>query len=99
MEAVEREGAAPRAPTFPWIRALPGLLAAITSVALAIWHGLGAFRDPSTVAALDGELRWLMVLAGDLGLQWVMLAVAITIVSVLLPLTLMRIRMGTLVHR
>ena len=93
MQAVERE-AAPRA-AFPWVRALPGLLAAIISVAREIWTGLGLFGDPAAVAALHADLRSVTTLAADFGLQWITLAAAITIVSVLLPLKLARIRICT----
>lgn len=94
MQAVEREAAAARCPTFPWIRAVPGLIAGITLVAEAIRHGLGLFGDPAAVAALSEEVLYLTALAAYFGLQWVLLAVAITIVSVLLPIKLMRVRIG-----
>ena len=92
MEAVEREAIAPPPLVFPWNRALPGFLAAIVALAVAIWNGIGSLSDPATIAALDEQLRQLLVLATGIGLQWIALAVAITIISVTLPVGLMSIR-------
>lgn len=91
MAAVEREAAVPPPLEFPWLRALPGLLATIAALAVATWRGIGSLSDPAAVAAFDEELRRLLVLAAGLGLQWVMLAVAVTLVSVLLPLSVTRL--------
>jgi hypothetical protein len=92
MEAVEREAAALPPLAFPWSRALPGLLAAIAAFAVAIWHGIGSLRDPASSAILDEQLREFMVLATGMGLHWILFAVAITILSMILPLSLMRVR-------
>lgn len=94
METVEREAAAPRPLEFPWVRALPGLLATIAALAVAIWDGIGSLRDPATIALFDEQLRQLTVLGDNIGLQWIALAIAITIVSVTLPLKLTRVRIG-----
>jgi len=88
MDAVQREATAPRPLEFPWLRALPGLVATITALAVATRHGIGAWSDPASMAVFDEELRQIMALAAGLGLQWVVLAVAVTIVSALLPLRL-----------
>lgn len=90
MEAVEREAAAPPPLEFPWLRALPGLVAAIAALAVGMWNALAAWSDPAAIAVLGEELRRFTALAADLGLQWVVLALAITLVSVLLPLRLTR---------
>jgi hypothetical protein len=88
MDAVQREAAAPRPLEFPWLRALPGLVATVAALAVATWHGIGSLSDPATSAVLAEELRELMALAAGVGLQWVVLAIAVTIVSALLPLRL-----------
>jgi hypothetical protein len=90
MKAVELEAAAPVPLRFPWKRAWPGLLATIAALAVALWNGIGSLRDPATLAVLDDRLRQLMVFAADLGLQWVILALAVPIISVLLPLSMTR---------
>jgi hypothetical protein len=95
MAAVEREVAVPRPLEFPWGRALPGLLATIAALALAVWQGIDFLRDPTALATLDEQLRRLTLLADAYGLQWITLAVALTIVSVALPSSLSRVRLGT----
>jgi len=84
MEAVEREAAAQRPLEFPWSRALPGLLATAAALGVALWRGIGSLNDP----AFDEEVRQLLALATGAGLHWLSLAVAITILSVTLPLAL-----------
>jgi hypothetical protein len=88
MAAVHREAAAPRALEFPWLRALPGLLATIAALAVATWQGIASLSDPGASAVLDAELGEVMTAAAGLGLQWVALAAIVTIVSVWLPLRL-----------
>jgi hypothetical protein len=90
MEAVEREAAAPPPLEFPWFRALPGLLATAAAIIAAVWHGIGSLRDPVSLAAFDEQVRQLTALAAAMGLHWLLLAMAITIVSVMLPLGLLR---------
>jgi hypothetical protein len=94
MAAVQREAAAPRALEFPWLRALPGLLATIAALAVATWYGIGALSDPAASAALDTDLRELMAVAARFGIQWILVAVAVTIVSLWLPLRLTRARIS-----
>lgn len=96
MEAVGREAAAPSPLKFPWVRALPGLLATIAALAVAIWHGIGSLTNPASFAVFDQQLRQLAALAAGMGLHWVLFAVAITILSVMLPLRLTRVRNSAL---
>ena len=91
MDAVEREAAVSQPLKFPWARALPGLLAMIAAFTVAIWQGIGSLRDPASFAALTEQVRQLTVLATGMGLHWVLFAVAITILSVMLPLSLTRV--------
>lgn len=94
MDAVQGEAAAPRPLEFPWLPALPGLVATVAALVVATWHGIGSLSDPATGAVLDEEVRQLVALGASLGLQWIVLAVAVTIVSVLLPLRLTRARIS-----
>lgn len=90
MKAVEVEAAAPRSSAFPWLRALPGLLAMVAAFAVATWHGISLLRDPAAMAVFDQQLGQLTSAAAGIGLQWITVAVAITIVSMMLPSCLVR---------
>jgi hypothetical protein len=91
MAAVQLEAAAPHPLEFPWFRAAPGFLATIAAFAAATWHGIGLLKDPAFIAAFGEQTRELTLLATGMGLHWLLLAVAITILSVMLPLSLMRV--------
>jgi hypothetical protein len=90
MAAVEREAATPPPLEFPWLRALPGLVATTAALVVAIWYAITSLRDPNSFATLHEQVRQLTVVVTSLGLHWVLFAVVITIVSVMLPLTLTR---------
>ena len=92
MEAVEREATSPPPLEFPWLRALPGFLAMTAALAAATWHGIGSLSDPAQLEAFAAQVRQITVFAASIGLQWTLLAVAITLVSVMLPLGLVRSR-------
>jgi hypothetical protein len=82
MAAVEREAAAPPALEFPWSRALPGFVATTAALAVAIWQGIDSLNAE--------QARQLLALATGMELHWLLLAVAITVLSVTLPLKLTR---------
>jgi hypothetical protein len=82
MEEVEREAAAPAPLEFPWIRVLPQFLATIVAIAAAIWHAIGVLSDPAIIAALNEQILQLSTLAAGMGLQWIVLAVAMTVISI-----------------
>ena len=88
MKTVEAEAAAARSSEFPWSRALPGLLATTVAIIAALWHGIGALRDPAALAILEEEIRQVTSVAAAIGFQWLAVSAAITIVSMLLPLYL-----------
>ncbi len=90
MAAVEREAATLPPLEFPWIRALPGFLATIVAIAAAIRHGIGVMSDPAVVTVLNEHIRQISALSAGIGLQWIALAFAITIISVLLSSILVR---------
>ncbi|NOX69636.1 MAG: hypothetical protein GXP15_10650 [Gammaproteobacteria bacterium] len=92
MAAVEREAAARRPIEFPWFRALPGIVAMIVALAVAMWSGIGALNEPGTIVAVDERVLQLTVFATGIGLHWILLATLITVVSVILPSSLMNIR-------
>ena len=90
MAAVERETATPPPLEFPWLRALPGLVATTAAMVVAIWHAITSLRNPASLAIFEEQARQLTVVVTSLGLHWVLFAVVITIVSVILPLRLTR---------
>jgi hypothetical protein len=90
MDAVQREAAAPRSLEFPWFRAAPGFVATIAAFAAATWHGIGSLKDPAFSAAFGEQMHELTLLATRMGLHWLLFAVAITMLSVMLPLSLIR---------
>lgn len=92
MAAIERDAVAPPPLEFPWLRALPGFLATIAALAVAVWQGMGVLGDPAAIAVFDEQLRELVAVATGMALDWIFLALAITIVSAMLPLSLMRVR-------
>lgn len=96
MEAVEQEAAARRPLEFPWFRALPGFLATIVALAAAVWNGIRLLSDPVEIAAFDKLFLQLTASATSIGLHWILLAAAITIVSMTLPLSLFNVRKSAL---
>jgi len=96
MEAVEREAAAHRPIEFPWLRALPGIVAMIVALAVAMWSGIGALNDPGTMVAVDELALQFTRFATSIGLHWILLAAMITVVSVILPSSLINVRNSAL---
>lgn len=94
MQAVEREAAAPPPLPFPWLRALPGLLAMIAIWALAAWQGSSVLSDPVEIEVFAGQMRQVTTFAVSIGLHWILLSVVITVVSMTLPLGFVRGRVS-----
>lgn len=90
MQAVHREAAAPPPIAFPWLRALPGFAAAFAALIAVIWNGIITFDEAAASATFDQLLVQLTNDLSSAGLLWLLLATAVTIVSVTLPLGLMR---------
>jgi hypothetical protein len=84
MAAVRREAAAPPPIPFPWMLALPGLLACIVAI---VWPLMVAFRTPAQQSAsvvtltvtkwLDGALP-LVDSAQMFGVGWLLLGLLLT---------------------
>jgi hypothetical protein len=81
-EQVAREAAALPELEFPWMRVLPQFLATIAAIAAAIWHVSGILSDPAAIAVLNEQILQLPTLAAGIGLQWIVLAVALTVISI-----------------
>lgn len=85
MKAVEAEAAAPQPATFPWLRALPGLLALLAALVVAIGHGIGVLTDPTAAGVFDEQARQLTAAAAGIELQWIVVAVTVTVISMMVP--------------
>jgi hypothetical protein len=90
MEAVHQEVITPPPLAFPWRRAAPGMVALLAAFGMAIWRFIVALNNATSNVLLDEQLRQLSAVGTRSAIQWVIVAIAVTIVSVLLPLRLMR---------
>jgi hypothetical protein len=88
MRAVRREATSLPPLKFPWRRALPGFLATFVALARAIWDLVGFLRDAASFAVVREQLDHVAALAAGFGLQWILLAVVVTVVSLALSLKL-----------
>ena len=92
MDAVETEAALPPPLAFPWLRALPGLLALVAALTAATWQGMSLLTNPAEIDALTTQLGQLTSFESSPDLPWVALALAVTVTSLSLPLSLLRSR-------
>jgi multidrug efflux pump subunit AcrB len=90
MEAVHRDVITLPPLAFPWRRAVPGMVALLAAFGMAIWRFIVALNNETSNVLLDEQLRQLFGVGTRSEIQWVIIAIALTIVSVLLPLRLMR---------
>lgn len=99
MRAVHREATTPPPIRFPWVLALPGLMAWVLTLALAIALPLYDSGPPAAPAfRLWLNFSWIqptLDLLKHLEAGWIVLAVLLTIVCVGFPLRLIR---GALRH-
>ena len=92
MEAVRHEASAPPPIPFPWKRALPGLAAGIVALAAMIL-GLAkgaAYPAPTTPVQnrLIAALHHAASVANVYGINWILLAMVITLACVMLSMRL-----------
>lgn len=90
MRAVRREATSLPPLKFPWRRALPGFLATFVAVARTVWDLVGIVRDAASFTALEDMLGQVSAFADAIGLEWIVLAIAVTLISVTLSLMLVR---------
>lgn len=88
MRAVRREATSLPPLKFPWRRALPGFLAAFVALARTIWDLVNFLRDAASFAVVREQLDHVAALAAGIGLQWIALAIVVTVVSLALSLRL-----------
>jgi hypothetical protein len=84
MNAVRLEAAAPTPISFPWLRALPGVVAAVTAI---LWVVVESFRLPGTLRATGADsnsqmwidrLAPLLKSAESAGMGWILLSLILT---------------------
>jgi len=90
MEAVHRDVITLPPLGFPWRRAMPGVVALLAAYGMATWRFIVALNNKTPNALFDEQLQQLFGVSMRSEIQWVIIAIALTIVSVLLPLRLMR---------
>ncbi len=88
MRAVRRQAAALPPLKFPWLRVLPAILAMFIAIMRLAWDLVGFLGEPDVLAELKEQLQQFAQVAAQFGVQWVVLAVAITIASLMLSITL-----------
>jgi hypothetical protein len=81
MEAVRREAATPPAITFPWKRALPGMVGLFACV---VWLATTLARAPwaMSAAALSSPVAVVLDAAARYQIGWIALALLVTLVTV-----------------
>jgi uncharacterized membrane protein YhfC len=88
MRAVRRQAASLPPLKFPWLRFLPGILAMFVAIMRAVWDLVGFLNEPDVLAGFKEQLHQFADLAAQFGVQWIVLAVAITVVSLTLSISL-----------
>lgn len=92
MAAVQREAAEPEALEFPWLRALPGMLALMAAIIAMLWNGVASLNDPAEAAMLDRLMQQWLQPAIDTGALWVVLALLLCLVLAAVPVVVLRSR-------
>ena len=92
MRAVRRQAAALPPMKFPWLRLLPAILAMFVAIMRVFWDLIGFLYDPDVFAGFKEDLQEFADVAALFGVQWIVLAVAITIISLTLSIHLVNNR-------
>ncbi len=88
MRAVRRQAAALPPMKFPWLRLLPAILAMFVAIMRVFWDLIGFLYDPDVLAGFKEQLHQFADVASRFGVQWIVLAVAITAASLMLSVSL-----------
>ena len=88
MRAVRRQAASLPPMKLPWLRVLPGILAMFVAIMRAVWDLIGFLNEPDVLAGFKEQLHQFAELAAQFGMQWIVLAVAITVFSLMLSVSL-----------
>ena len=88
MRAVRRQAAALPPLRFPWLRLLPAILAMFAAIMRVFWDIFGFLAEPDVMAGFKEQLHQFAEVATRFGVQWIVLAVAITVFSLMLSISL-----------
>lgn len=88
MRAVRRQAASLPPLKFPWLRALPGILAMFAAIMRVAWDLVGFLNEPDVLASLKEQLHQFADVAAQFGVQWIVLAVVMTVASLMLSISL-----------
>jgi hypothetical protein len=92
MEAVHREASAPPPIPFPWKRALPGLAAGMVALAVMILGLVKSAVRPAPAAPVQnrliGALDYAASVTNAYGINWILLAMVITLACMMLSMRL-----------
>lgn len=88
MTAVRRQAATLPPLKFPWLRVLPGILAMFVAMMRAIWDLVGFLNEADALADFNEQLHQFADIAAKFGVQWIVLAVVLTVVSLLLSISM-----------
>ncbi len=89
MEAVRREAAAPPPIPFPWLRALPALLAGVVAIVIAIVKsGSEPVKAAPTHSGILTALGHAWSVASNYGAGWIAMSLLLTLVCGLLSIRL-----------
>ena len=88
MRAVRRQAATLPPLKFPWMRVLPAILAMFIAIMRLVWDLFGLLGEPDVLAEVKEQLQQFAEVAAQFGVQWVVLAIAITVASLMLSIGL-----------
>ena len=88
MRAVRRQAAALPPFKFPWFRLLPAIIAMFIAILRVFWDLIGFLGEPDVMAGFNAQLREFADVAAQFGVQWIVLALALTTVALLLSISL-----------
>jgi hypothetical protein len=92
MEAVRHEASAPPPIPFPWKRALPGLAAVVVALAAMIVILVKDASRPASAASAQNRLIPALAhaasVANEYGINWILLAMVITVACVMVSMRL-----------
>jgi hypothetical protein len=83
MEAVRRDAETPPPIPFPWKRALPGLIYCLGALVTLLIMGLSR---PGGGPELSNRLARILEVAKDAGLGWIVVALVVSLVSVVVSM-------------
>ena len=88
MRAVRRQAASLPPFKFPWLRLMPAIIAMFIAIMRVFWDLIGFLSDGDVMATFKAQLREFADVAAQFGVQWIVLAIALTAISLMLAVSL-----------